>query len=47
MLQRLGFLATLLHDPKLIILDEPFEGEITRSKPVKEVKTPEEEKSVN
>ncbi len=26
MLQRLGFLATLLHDPKLIILDEPLGG---------------------
>lgn len=26
MLQRVGFLATLLHDPKLIILDEPLSG---------------------
>ena len=26
MLQRLGFLATLLHNPKLIILDEPLSG---------------------
>jgi ABC-2 type transport system ATP-binding protein len=26
MLQRIGFLATLLHDPKLIILDEPLSG---------------------
>ena len=26
MLQRLGFLATILHDPKLIILDEPLSG---------------------
>jgi len=26
MLQRVGFLATLLHDPKLIILDEPIAG---------------------
>ncbi len=26
MLQRVGFLVTLLHDPKLIILDEPLSG---------------------
>lgn len=26
MLQRVGFLATLLHDPKLIVLDEPLSG---------------------
>jgi ABC-2 type transport system ATP-binding protein len=26
MLQRIGFLVTLLHDPKLIILDEPLSG---------------------
>ena len=26
MLQRIGFLATLLHDPSLIILDEPLAG---------------------
>ena len=26
MLQRVGFLATLIHDPKLIILDEPLAG---------------------
>jgi ABC-2 type transport system ATP-binding protein len=26
MLQRIGFLCTLLHDPKLIILDEPLSG---------------------
>lgn len=26
MLQRIGFLATLLHNPKLIILDEPLSG---------------------
>lgn len=26
MLQRVGFLATLLHDPSLIILDEPLSG---------------------
>jgi ABC-2 type transport system ATP-binding protein len=26
MLQRIGFLATILHDPKLIILDEPLSG---------------------
>jgi ABC-2 type transport system ATP-binding protein len=26
MLQRIGFLATLLHDPKMIILDEPLSG---------------------
>jgi ABC-2 type transport system ATP-binding protein len=26
MLQRLGFLSTLVHDPKLIILDEPLSG---------------------
>lgn len=26
MLQRIGFLATVLHDPKLIILDEPLSG---------------------
>lgn len=26
MLQRIGFLATLLHDPKLIVLDEPLSG---------------------
>jgi ABC-2 type transport system ATP-binding protein len=26
MLQRVGFLATLIHDPKLIILDEPLSG---------------------
>lgn len=26
MLQRIGFLATLLHDPRLIILDEPLSG---------------------
>jgi ABC-2 type transport system ATP-binding protein len=26
MLQRLGFLVTLLHDPKFIILDEPLSG---------------------
>ena len=26
MLQRVGFMATLLHDPKLIILDEPLSG---------------------
>ncbi len=26
MLQRVGFLATLLHNPKLIILDEPLSG---------------------
>ena len=26
MLQRIGFLATLIHDPKLIILDEPLSG---------------------
>lgn len=26
MLQRIGFLTTLLHDPKLIILDEPLSG---------------------
>lgn len=26
MLQRIGFLATLIHDPKLIILDEPLAG---------------------
>lgn len=26
MLQRVGFLATILHDPKLIILDEPLSG---------------------
>jgi ABC-2 type transport system ATP-binding protein len=26
MLQRLGFLATLIHDPKMIILDEPLSG---------------------
>lgn len=26
MLQRVGFLATLLHDPKLIVLDEPIAG---------------------
>lgn len=26
MLQRLGFLVTLLHDPKLILLDEPLSG---------------------
>lgn len=26
MLQRLGFVATLIHDPKLIILDEPLSG---------------------
>ncbi|HXH73325.1 MAG TPA: ABC transporter ATP-binding protein [Bacteriovoracaceae bacterium] len=26
MLQRLGFLATVLHEPKLIILDEPLSG---------------------
>lgn len=26
MLQRIGFLATILHDPKMIILDEPLSG---------------------
>lgn len=26
MLQRIGFLVTLLHDPKLIVLDEPLSG---------------------
>lgn len=26
MLQRIGFLATILHDPRLIILDEPLSG---------------------
>ena len=26
MLQRVGFLVTLLHDPKLVILDEPLSG---------------------
>lgn len=26
MLQRIGFLVTLLHDPKLVILDEPLSG---------------------
>lgn len=26
MLQRIGFLATILHDPKLVILDEPLAG---------------------
>ncbi len=26
MLQRIGFLATLIHEPKLIILDEPLSG---------------------
>jgi ABC-2 type transport system ATP-binding protein len=26
MLQRVGFLATLIHDPKIIILDEPLSG---------------------
>ena len=26
MLQRIGFLVTLLHDPKMIILDEPLSG---------------------
>jgi ABC-2 type transport system ATP-binding protein len=26
MLQRIGFLVTILHDPKLIILDEPLSG---------------------
>lgn len=26
MLQRIGFVATLIHDPKLIILDEPLSG---------------------
>jgi ABC-2 type transport system ATP-binding protein len=26
MLQRIGFLVTLLHDPKIIILDEPLSG---------------------
>lgn len=26
MMQRIGFLSTLLHDPKLIILDEPLSG---------------------
>lgn len=26
MLQRIGFLATIIHDPKLIILDEPLSG---------------------
>ncbi len=26
MLQRLGFVSTLLHDPKLIVLDEPLSG---------------------
>lgn len=26
MLQRIGFLSTLLHDPKLVVLDEPLAG---------------------
>lgn len=26
MLQRIGFMATILHDPELIILDEPLSG---------------------